>query len=301
MDLGSNTLRLLVARVEDGRWQALDRGLATPRLGAGLEPGGRLDPGARRAARDHAREFTRRARELGAQRVVLGATQACRVAADGAEFVARLGRELGLDRARVLTGEQEARLSRLGVLSRLRGPVAGAWLADIGGGSTELVELAGEGGQETSLPLGTVTLTRRYLAGDPPRDHELAALERAVQEGLAPWAGRPVRRLVATAGTAATLGTLLLGHRRYRPDELDNLVVGRDQLEAQFRRLAGLDLAGRRRLLVLEPRRAEIILAGLAILRGLVRLWRLEQFTVMDAGLLEGILLDEVNEQARGE
>ena len=78
-------------------------------------------------------------------------------------------------------------------------------------------------------------------------------------------------------------------------------MVGRAELEGQFRRLAGVDLARRRRLLALEPRRAEIILAGLAILRGLVRLWGLEEFTVMDTGLLEGILLDEVDKQARGE
>ena len=301
MDLGSNTLRLLVAQVEDGRWQALDRGLATPRLGAGLEPGGRLSPEARRQARRQAGRFARRARELGAERVVLAATQACRVAADGPEFVARLGRDLGLDRARVLSGREEARLSRLGVLSRLQGPVAGAWLADIGGGSTELVDLAGGEGEAQSLALGAVSLTRRHLAGDPPGPEELAALDGAVDQALASVANRPVRRLVATAGTAASLAALLLGHREYRPDELDNLVVGRAELEDQFRRLAGMDLDTRRRLLALEPRRAEIILAGLAILRGLVRLWGLEEFTVMDAGLLEGILLDEVDKQARGE
>jgi exopolyphosphatase/guanosine-5'-triphosphate,3'-diphosphate pyrophosphatase len=228
---------------------------------------------------------------LGAERVVLAATQACRIASDGAEFAAELGREFDLDRARVLTGEEEARLSRLGVLSRLEGPTQGAWLADIGGGSTELAALGREGGA-LSLPLGAVGLTRGHLAHDPPRPEELAALDRAVARGLAGLGARPAR-LTATAGTAASLAALLLGHAEYRPDELNNLAVTRGQLERETARLAAMDLRARRSALALEPRRAEIILGGLAILRGLVDIFGLTRFTVMDAGLLEGILLGD--------
>jgi exopolyphosphatase/guanosine-5'-triphosphate,3'-diphosphate pyrophosphatase len=120
----------------------------------------------------------------------------------------------------------------------------------------------------------------------------LAALDRAVARGLAGLETRPAR-LTATAGTAASLAALLLGCAEYRPDELNNLAVTRDQLERETARLAAMDLRSRRSALALEPKRAEIILGGLAILRGLVDIFGLTRFTVMDAGLLEGILLGD--------
>ncbi len=312
LDLGSNTLRLLVAEVAQGDWQALDRGLASPRLGRGLEPGGRLAPGAKAAARQAATRFVQRARALGAERIALAATQACRQAADGAEFVAELGRELELDSARVISGAEEAALSRRGVLSRLQdggrdggrdggqdgGPSRGrnkgrgAWLADIGGGSTEVMDLGEPDAPVQSLPLGAVSLTEAHLHHDPPTAGELEALEAAVAKGLAPILGRSCRRLVATAGTAATLAALRLGMTVYEPEEINNLTVTRDQLAAEYHRLAALPLDQRRQVLTLEPDRADILVAGLAILKGLVTGLELDRFITMDAGLLEGILLE---------
>lgn len=289
LDLGSNTLRLLVAQVDGGEYLDLERGLASPRLGRGLRPGQPLDPTARQAARIQAHEFVARARALGAQRIALAATQACRVASDGAQFVAQLGRELGLQAATVLDGQAEAELSRTGILSRLRGPALGAVLADVGGGSTEAAALDGD--WALSLPMGAVSLTEAHLAGDPPIAAEMASLARAVEQGLEPLANVPARRLVATAGTAATVGALLLGMTHYQAGLVNNLEVSREQLEQQLARLAALPLAERKLLPGLEPERADIILAGMAILRGLLLVLRLENMTVMDAGLLEGILL----------
>lgn len=312
MDLGSNTLRLLVAKVEGKAYFPLERGLCTPRLGRGLKPGGRLDPGAREEARRQAIAFCARARELGAEVISLAATQACRRAADGAEFVARLGRDLGLDRARVLSGREEARLARLGVLSRLEGPVQGTLMADVGGGSTELSWLqggeGGEGGEPLSLPLGAVVLAERHLRHDPPTPEELAALDRAVAQGLkhglsgvAGMEPGRVRRLVVTAGTAATCASLLLRLERYRPERIDNFVMERARLEELSAQLAALPLARRRELVGMDPARADIILAGLAILRGLAGFFAINQLTAMDAGLLEGILLEAVGVSILGE
>ena len=291
LDLGANTLRLLVAEVEGSRWRAVARGLATPRLGRGVDRSGRLDPQAKQQARETARRYVDTARAHGARRIGLAATSACRRAADGAQFVAGLGGELGLSWARVLSGEEEARLSRLGVLSRLEGEAAGAWLADVGGGSTELIPLEGEDAAGLSLELGAVRLGEAHLHHDPPTASELAALEGAVSRALQPVQRLPVRRLVATAGTAATLAALRLGLREYRPEEMNNLPVSRRELEDEYRRLAALPLSRRRELLALEPQRADIIVAGLAILRGLADLWGLDRLVTMDAGLLEGIAL----------
>ena len=294
MDLGSNTLRLLVADVEDYRWVAVERRLAAPRLGRGLRPGGLLNPQARETARRQATAFAGLARDLGATRVTLAATQACRLAADGPALVDELARDLGLDRARVLSGQEEARLSRLGSLSRLTGPRQGALLADVGGGSSEVVDLGDQGDPGSSLPLGAVSLGEAHLHGDPPSPAEMQALGRAVAEALRPLAGRPCTRLVASAGTAATLASLVLGLEHYQPEAVNNLLVGRARLQAELDRLAGLPLAARRGLPGLEPARADIIIPGLAILLGLLEVLSLPELTVMDAGLLEGILLDDL-------
>ncbi len=289
LDLGSNTLRLLVAEVDASGYTDLARCLATPRLGRGLKPGSELAPDAKQAAREHAAAFAAQARELGAERIALAATQACRLAADGPEFVDQLGRELGLDVAIIIGGEQEAELSRTGVLSRLEGQATGALMADVGGGSTELAALDGSWSQ--SLPLGAVSLTEAHLATDPPSPAELADLHAALEAGLAGLAGQKAARLVATAGTAATVGALLLGMEVYQPGRVNNLAATQEQLEGQLTRLAALPLNQRRKVSGLEPERADIILAGMAILRGLLRVLQLDQMTVMDAGLLEGILL----------
>lgn len=297
--MGSNTLRLLVAQVNGANWHAVDRGLASPRLGRGLKPGGALSEAAKKAARQAAAGFTAQARQLGARRVALAATQACRQAADGEAFVDDLGRELGLDSAKVITGAEEAALSRRGVLSRLTGGesgAAGTWLADIGGGSTEIMDLGDPSAPVVSLPLGAVSLTEAHLQSDPPNELELKALQTAVAQGLAPAVGGgqdlKCKRLVATAGTAATLAAMILGMRVYEPEEINNLEVAETDLEAHYHRLAALPLAKRRTELALEPERADIIVAGLAILSGLVRGLGLKRFITMDAGLLEGILLE---------
>ncbi|MCF8032697.1 MAG: hypothetical protein K9K66_06940 [Desulfarculaceae bacterium] len=289
LDLGSNTLRLLVASVEADDYRDLARCLATPRLGRGLRPGELLAPEAKEAAREHAGAFVARARELGAQRIALAATQACRLALDGPDFVASLGSDLGLDEAMIIGGEEEAALSRAGVLSRLQGDSAGALMADVGGGSTEIASLDGSWSQ--SLPLGAVSLSEAHLSGDPPSPAELAALRDAVAEGLRGLQGHEATRLVATAGTAATVGALLLGMKVYEPGRVNNLGAGLNELDEQLSRLSALPLSQRRQVPGLEPERADIILAGMAILKGLLLVLRLNQMTVMDAGLLEGILL----------
>jgi exopolyphosphatase/guanosine-5'-triphosphate,3'-diphosphate pyrophosphatase len=149
--------------------------------------------------------------------------------------------------------------------------------------------------------LGAVSLTEAHLKGDPPAPAELAALDRAVDAALAGLAGRAVRRLVVTAGTAATLASLVLGLDVYAPERIDNLRVARPTLEETAARLAGLPLAARRQVLKLDSSRADIIIAGLAIVRGLVRVFGLHEITAMDAGLLEGILLDDLARTERGE
>lgn len=295
LDLGSNTLRYLLADVSPGRWRAIERGLATPRLGRGLKPGSPLAPEARQAALDAATDFVKRAKAAGAESIALAATQACRAASDGQAFVDQLATDLGIDTARIISGDEEAKLSRLGVLSRLEGLVDGAILADVGGASTELIDLADEAATGLSLKIGAVSLTETHLSGDPPPAEQLQALADAVTSGLEPARRIKARRLVATAGTAATIAAMAQGHEVYKPDEINNVFVSRELFDEHFHRLAAMPLAQRMTIRGLEPQRADIIIAGMAILGGLMDRFGLDGMITMDAGLLEGILLNEAS------
>ena len=269
------------------------RGLAAPRLGRGVPERGRLDEAAKKAAYEHAAGFVDMARKAGAEVVVLAATQACRRAEDGGDFVARLGDELGLDSAVVLSGEQEAALSRLGALNHLQGSIERAWLADVGGGSTELTALDDSVEvRPMSLALGAVSLTEAHLSNDPPGAAELSAMARAALAVLEPVRELPIKRLVATAGTASTLASLAQGLTAYEPERINSLVISRGELRKQLKRLAALPLAQRKQALRLDPDRADIILAGLVILDSLLEISGLDELTAMDAGLLEGILFN---------
>jgi exopolyphosphatase/guanosine-5'-triphosphate,3'-diphosphate pyrophosphatase len=171
-----------------------------------------------------------------------------------------------------------------------------AWLADVGGGSSEVAPLFKGGAQcPISLELGAVSLSERHQKNDPPGVGELAAMAGDASAVLKPLKNFNIARLVATAGTAATLASLVLGLEEYSPDKVNNLVVTRQQLRQQLDRLAALPLARRRNLTGLEPERADIILAGLVILDTMLAITELNRLTAMDAGLLEGILLDSLN------
>jgi exopolyphosphatase/guanosine-5'-triphosphate,3'-diphosphate pyrophosphatase len=305
MDLGSNTLRLLVAEVHKGRWRALGRGISTPRLGKGLVKGGPLDKKSKQKAFKAAQEFSAQARSLGASYISLGATQACRAATDGAEFVQELSQSLKLDKATILSGGQEARLSRLGVMSRLEGEAQNAWLADVGGGSTELISLGKGSKPPCSIKIGAVALTEAWSPTDPPAPGEMARLDEITQEilapHLAPLRAQGVKRLIATAGTAANAASLMQKLEEYQPEKVNNLEISLQELTRLSQMLAEIPLEKRRLVPGMEEKRADIIIAGLAILRGLLKGLGLKDLTAMDAGLLEGILLDGLGFAPKGE
>ena len=291
IDLGSNTVRLIVADVDDQGLRPLARELATPRLGQGLSPGQRLRPAARREASRAVKDFTATARRMGASKIVLGATQACRIASDGQQFVNQLQEELGLDWAVVLSPEEEAALAREGVKAVLEGPRRGAWVADVGGGSTELVALEGRV-EAVSLGVGAVVITQEWLTAEPPSAAQIQGAMGQVVAMARDNGPREVGRLIVTGGTAATVASILQGLDTYKPEALDNYRVGVGRVWWMLLWLGGMELSRRRRLRgMIEPRRAEVIVGGLVVVAGLVRAFGVEEITTMNAGLLEGLAL----------
>jgi exopolyphosphatase/guanosine-5'-triphosphate,3'-diphosphate pyrophosphatase len=299
IDLGTNTVRLLVADAEPGAasWRVVDHDQRVTRLGEGMRAGGRLAeaPSARTAAT--VAEYVARARAAGAARIDIVATSAVRDASNGVDFASDLERATGV-RVRVISGEEEARLTLRGIQHGL-GAAQGATLVfDIGGGSTEFI-LARDGALVTavSLRLGVVPLAERYPFRervDPARYEALAdEVTRQLARELPPAiADARVDRLVGSAGTVTTLAALDLGLTTYDPTRVQGHALTRVAIDAQRARLAALDVSGRAALPCLEPGRADLILPGVAIVMATMTRLGCDRLIVSDWGLREGILAD---------
>jgi exopolyphosphatase / guanosine-5'-triphosphate,3'-diphosphate pyrophosphatase len=299
IDLGSNTVRLLVADAEPGAgaWRVVDHHQRVTRLGEGSRAAGRLAdaPAARTTAA--VVHYVQRARRAGATRIEIVATSAVREADNGAEYARRLARATDA-RVRVISGEDEARLTLRGILHGL-GSDAGTTLAfDIGGGSTEfMLARGGELVATRSLRLGVVQLAERYPLAIPGADAEYRALAEDVARQLSrelepPIVGTAVDRLVGSAGTVTTLAALDLGLATYDPVRVQGHVLTRAAIERQRARLAALDVAGRAALPCLEPGRADLILPGVAIVVATLAQVGCERLTVSDWGLREGLMAE---------
>lgn len=306
IDLGSNTVRVLVADADAARGLApcwADQVVA--RLGEGVATHGRFAPAAVARALAAVRAFHARARALGAEAVLLVGTAAVRQARDRGHLFARLHAMPGL-RPRVLTGGEEARLTVLGTAWGLGLAPGRSCLLDVGGGSTELAVWAGPrllGA--VSLRLGAVSLAERFFAHDPVEPGELRACAAYVQMRLARGAWPTIRphrprRLVATAGTPTTLAALDLGLHEYDPAGVQGHRLRRGAVERLLHRLAALPCRERARLPALEPGRADVIVPGTVVLLAALRGLGLRTLVVADAGLREGVLLDAVGWRPAG-
>ena len=269
VDLGTNSTRLLVADVDGEHVTEVVRRSVVTRLGEGVDARRRLLPVPIARVRNVLADYRRELESLGAERTLVVATSAVRDAENGEAFLGEIEWSYGF-RTRLLSGDEEAELTRRGV-----GTLAAATLLlDVGGGSTELS--AGEFRQ--SYDIGSVRLTERFLAGDPPQPDELAAAAEAVRALL------PELVVSDALGVAGTVGQLAA-------------LVGTDTLtlpavELQLERLAALPLAERRTLPGLDPDRAPVIVAGCLIVREVLRRYNLEaiRFSVRD--ILDGAALE---------
>lgn len=294
IDIGSNSVRCVVADVSGGGdISVVERGLDATRLGEGLHRDRAIRPGAAERTIAAVERFTDRARGLGAERFIIFGTQALREAKNARSFLdavrARTGEEV-----RVLSGEQEAELIYRGILRSIAPLHGKSLIIDTGGGSTEFIDAAAGGTPLfTSLPLGCVRLTERFLRSDPPADDEITAAgdfcRRLLAAGLPGPAGEPTS-FIGAGGTITTAAALLQGLARYSPGRVHNYRTTRGEINALFRRLAGMTIEERKNLPGLPPARADILPAGLLILRESMAFCGAADLTVSDRGILYGAL-----------
>ncbi|MCC6157232.1 MAG: hypothetical protein IT350_04205 [Deltaproteobacteria bacterium] len=291
MDIGSNTVRVLLADGEGGALRRVEVRRRITRLAGGFS--GRLDPASVRRTVDAAREFSRFAIDGGASTVRAACTGVVRRADDRSAFLAALHELPGLAPC-VISGNTEARLSAMGAAHHLGDEVPELLLIDIGGFSTELVVVTGgEVRRRRSFDLGVVTVTEGFLKNDPPTPDQIAAVDGVIENGIREFFDEPVPdTLVGIAGTATTLAAMDLRLVPYEGSKVHRHRVSATALDALYGQLIGLPASERVGALPgLEKGREDLIVAGFRIVRTVMRLGGFDALMVSEGGLLDGILM----------
>ena len=324
LDLGTNNCRLLVATPSQRGFRVVEAYSRIVRLGEGLSQTGKLSDAAMERSMAALKVCAEKIRRRKAIKIKAVATQACRGADNGAAFVQRVVEETGL-RLQIITPREEAQLSVAGCMSLFDREADAALVVDVGGGSTELswVDLKGEGLDAKprqfaawklpikawlSIPVGVVTLAERFPEGDRVEEGWFRAMVDDVKVRIEAFPhAEPMREvfesgrahLVGTSGAITSLAGLHLGLQRYDRNVVDGLWMDRKDCEAAADRLLGLTAAER----ALEPcigaDRADLVLAGAAILQAVQELWPCSRVRVADRGLREGLLMSLMSEQQR--
>jgi exopolyphosphatase/guanosine-5'-triphosphate,3'-diphosphate pyrophosphatase len=295
VDIGTNSTRLLVADVEEGRVRELERRSTVTRLGRGVDTSGQLSADAIDDVCEAVGDYIAVYEELGVDRVTAIATSAVRDAANSAVFLAELRERFALD-ARILDGAAEARLTYSGACTE-RPPCEKTLVCDIGGGSTELV--IGDGpdvGFYASLQAGVVRHTERYITHDPPEAAELEELADDVRSliagALEGAALAQANEGIGVAGTPTSLAAIDQGLDPYDPGRVHGYVLPLTSIQRMLSELASMPLVERLEVKGLHRGRAPTIVAGVVILVQVMRAFGLDRIEVSEHDILWGAALE---------
>ena len=316
LDLGTNNCRLLIARPHDKSFRVLDGFTRIVRLGEGLSTTGRLSDAAMDRTIEALRQCRNKLNEHQPARMRLIATEACRAASNGAEFIARVKTELGME-LEIVDRQTEASLAVTGCADLIEEASDGALMFDIGGGSSELAWLDFRGGRPRrqgrmsasirswqSLPVGVVSIAEKFGGIDVTAE-TFEAMVAFVAGHLREFKGRgklkqmiaehPVH-LIGTSGTVTTLAGLHLGLERYERQKVDGLWMTRSDVDATMKALLAMSFDRRVSHPCIGRDRADLVLPGCAIFEAIRREWPTERVRVADRGLREGILISLIDE-----
>ena len=305
IDLGTNNCRLLIARPRGNSFEVVDSFSRLVRLGEGVDRSGRLSEAAMTRTVSALGVCARKLHRHGVSRARYIATEACRRAVNGGAFLERVRAETGLD-LEVIASDEEAHLALSGCAPLLDRRCSRAMVFDIGGGSTELMWLAIEADDLAprvldlmSLRCGVVTMAERYGGRAVPVPAYEAMVDE-VSDLLSPFeaanrvaaeiAERAVH-MIGTSGTVTTLAAVHLGLARYDRSRIDGSWMSLDDVRDAARRLSAMDYGDRVRHPCIRRGRADLVVAGCAILEAILRAWPVDSIRVADRGLREGMLL----------
>ena len=293
VDIGSYSVRLTVADVEGRNLRIVKEEGAITSLGSGVKETGLLREDRIRETLEVLKRFRDIALSLGAQEIIAVATEALRRAKNSSDFLERVKEEVGIE-VRIITPQEEGRLAFLASAFSLR-PKGFFVVVDQGGGSTEFAYGQGVHPQEIiSLPIGIVNLTERFLRHDPPTEEEVEELF-SFLEGEIGKNVREVDTLVGLGGTITTLSALEQGVYPYDPQRIHGSKLTKEALERWFDTLRRLPARERsRKFPQVEDKRAEVILAGIAMFIKILELFRKEDLIVGDWGVKHGLIIEKI-------
>lgn len=313
IDLGTNNCRLLIARPSEDNFVVIDAFSRVVRLGEGLAQSGELSDEAMDRAVGALKICSNKLRKRKVHLARSVATEACRRASNGEAFIERVREETGIH-LDIISAEEEARLAVLGCHILLEDGIGPAVIFDIGGGSTELVLI--EPGAPVprildwqSVPWGVVSLSETVGAEGGTLEERLARYARMKQyvaDSFAEFAARidphrsPDLRLLGTSGTVTTLASVHLGLSHYDRSAVDGLIVPSDAMRDISRKLSALTPDERRALDCIGNERADLVVAGCAILEAILDIWPAPRLGVADRGIREGILRSMISAETQG-
>jgi exopolyphosphatase/guanosine-5'-triphosphate,3'-diphosphate pyrophosphatase len=301
IDIGTNSIHMIVVQVRpDLSFEVVDREKDMVRLGAGGLDGRNLTPTAITAALQTLTKFRRLAESHHVDEIVAAATSATREAENGGDFIAEVARQTGI-RVRVITGTEEARLIHLAAGYGVDVGGTTAVVIDVGGGSVEVT--LGTATQLTvgkSFKAGVIRLTERFVKSDPLSERDerklVKHLNRQMAGTLDEIALRGFARVIGTSGTILSLGALAIADGEGPPPvDLRNRRVSAKALHRLRKRLAAADLEERLQIPGLDPRRADLSVAGVVLLDTIIRRLGADEFTLCDLALREGLVLDYIH------
>ncbi len=296
IDIGTNTILMLVAEVSPGAPLSVLADLQViARLGKGVDAGRRIPPGGIERCTRVLERYGERAAGLGAERIVATGTSALRDAANRAEFVEGVRAATGIN-VEILTGAEEALWSYRGACSGLDNLRDLRAVLDIGGGSTELTVGAGDRILSTlSLDVGSVRVTERFLRASPPTDPELEEAVRFIDAAVSSYPrfdGAGIS-FIGVAGTVTTLAALELSLGKFEPRAVAGFALTREMIDRRYALLRPMTQEEMRSHVAIDAGRADIILAGILILRRVMEQQRAREVIVSERGLRYGIALRE--------
>jgi len=302
IDVGSNTIRLLIGEIEGHKIKDVYSDRKITRLGNLVDETGRLQDENIRASSVVLKEFSSILAAYRVEHVRAVATSALREASNSASFVRQVLDNTGIQ-IEVIPGEKEAELTLKGVLLSLPDSIPcrrrdSSFIVDIGGGSTEWIlygdRLLGMG----SIPVGVIKLARQFIKTDPVSRSDIAEMDREIislLDGLKPRVARYINRnthFIGTAGTFTTVASVDLALDTYSREKIHLHRISWEKLRGMSENLLSMPLEERKKVKGLEPERADLIIPGLQFTIKVMDFFRFDELTISDYGLLDGLLLE---------
>lgn len=303
IDIGTNSMRILIASVENGKMIESYKHLETTRIGEGVDNTGNLSEAAIERNISALKYMLGRVKEEGIQQVPIIATSAVRDAQNKNTFLERVERELGVA-VEVISGEREAELGFFGVLKGLKEREENILVIDIGGGSTEFIYGSQKGiNYSISLDMGAVRMTEKYMKNDPIMASEIEKMTLEIDGMMMPTIDflkhAQIDRIIGIGGTVTTIVAVTKGLEVYDPREVHNFDLLHEQIQDVLHQFKGKNLAERRKMPGLQPKRADVITAGAIILDRILTLLDRDEIRISEYDNLEGLVFEAVGEEVQ--